>query len=140
MSALSILNELNMPDTLKVVGRIQEEDVLNYVNEIRTLGSNDVVYFDFTPVSDSDQKEYSSFLHGMQQNKEFTVIEAFSKSVKDFYIAALLEDSSSDRCNNLVFYSLKGLFLFYKVVFFPLRSVEWQLDFRSPTGYRGAVQ
>lgn len=117
MNALSILNELNMPDTLKVVGRIPGEDVLNYVNEIRKLGTNDLVYFDFTPVSDSDQKEYSSVLNRMQQNKEFTVIEAFSKSVKDFYITAY-EDSSSDGCNNLVFYSLKGS-LFYKVIFFP---------------------
>lgn len=103
MREFSVVNELNMSPTLKVVGRIHPETVWNYVNEIREIKPQDVVFFYFTPMSNSDSKEsYFSFLSQMKQNKWFAVIEAFSETIKDFYIAAFHEDSSSNQCNNFI--------------------------------------
>lgn len=57
MSVITIENELDMPNTLKIVGRIPGENVLDYVNKTKNSGTNDVVHFDlFTSVSDSGRK------------------------------------------------------------------------------------
>jgi len=87
------MNEVDIPGSLDIVGRIRPEMVWDYVNQTRKAGSRDILIVKFSPSTDADKKNYSAFLSHMCKCNRFAVVGLTSKLIKDFYIVPLPKDS-----------------------------------------------
>jgi hypothetical protein len=61
------LDDVSLPSSLTVVGRIRPEKVWDYINQIKRAATQDVVILKLIPGSESDRKHYASFICQLQQ-------------------------------------------------------------------------
>lgn len=112
MSGLSDLIDLELPPSLDVVGRIRPEQVWDYVNQTRRVGTRDVVVFRMALAASADaaeRKTYATYLSNMHKSNRFAVVGNVSKLIKDFYIVPLPKDSPVPVALKVLSLNMKGM-------------------------------
>ncbi|KAK3578905.1 hypothetical protein CHS0354_035525 [Potamilus streckersoni] len=86
-------DHLELPDTIHVCGRINPEQVWDYLSKIKQTGSKDICAIRFIPGSQEEKTAYIHLYSYLNSRSRCGVVGNASKLIKDFYIVPLASHS-----------------------------------------------
>ncbi|KAL3891724.1 hypothetical protein ACJMK2_003974 [Sinanodonta woodiana] len=86
-------DHMELPDTIHVCGRINPEQVWDYLSKIKQTGSKDICAIRFIPGSQEEKTAYIHLYSYLNSRSRCGVVGNASKLIKDFYIVPLASHS-----------------------------------------------